>query len=144
MLAGLHTGHLDLGVHAKNGVLEADLEIVADVLAALRAIAPAAAATAAEEIAETSAEEVAENVAEIGESVGVEAAGCALALQAGVAKAVIGGPFLRVAEDAVCLGGFLKLIFRRRIVGVMIGMVLPGEPAVRGLNIRLAGLPAQT
>ena len=44
VLAWLHPRHLDLRVHAEDRVLEADLQVVADVLAALRAIAPPAAA----------------------------------------------------------------------------------------------------
>ena len=70
--AALHARHLDFGAHAEHGVLEADLQIVADVLAALRASALAAAAAGvAEQVAE--AEEVAQDVAEIGEGLGVEA-----------------------------------------------------------------------
>src|SRR3954471_12887160 len=48
VLAVLHTRHLDLRVHAENGLFEPNLEIVADILATLRTVPPAAAALAEE------------------------------------------------------------------------------------------------
>src|ERR1019366_8398382 len=79
-LAALHAGHLDIAAHAEHGILEAELQIVAYVFAALRAGAFASAGIA-EEVAE--AEEIAQDVAEIGEGFGVgRSAG---ALHAGMA-----------------------------------------------------------
>src|SRR5579883_1550347 len=138
-VASLHARHLDIGIHAENGFVEGDFEIVADVLAALRAGTPAPGAS--EEIAE--AKEIAENVAEIGEGVRVEA-GLPAALQSGVAVAVVGSALLRIAQDAIGFGRFLELFLRGRVVGMMIGVVLAREAPVGALDVRLASLPADT
>ena len=111
-LAALHARHLDLGAHAEHRVFEADLQVVADVFAALRARAPAPPPPPAEQVAE--AEEIAQDVAEIGERFGVEAAGRRRALHARVAEAVVGGALLRIAQDAVRFAGFLEFLFGRR------------------------------
>src|SRR5262249_50663706 len=98
----LETRHLDIDREATHGVLEADREVVADLVTALRAVAPLP-RPAAEHIAET--EDVTENFAQIGESGAIEsdARGAHHAL---MAEAVVGRALLRIAQDAICLGGF--------------------------------------
>src|SRR5437016_361419 len=80
--AGFHARNLDFRGQAEHGFLEADFEIVADVFASLRAAA-AAPATAAKQVSK--AEKVAQDVTEIAESLGIETARSASALQPGVA-----------------------------------------------------------
>ncbi len=62
-VARLHARHLNFGAHAEDRVVELDLQVVADIFAALRAAAAAPAAGSAEQVAE--AEQIAQNVAEI-------------------------------------------------------------------------------
>jgi len=61
-----------------------------------------------------------------------------------MSKAVVGGAFLRIAQHAVGFGGFLELLFGRRIVGIAVGMKFLGEMAVRRLDILIAGILADT
>ncbi len=109
-----------------------DSEIVAEIFAALGLAAAArSGAGAAEQIAQT--EQVAQNIAEIGEGGGIEAL-AAHALQSAVAIAVIGGAFLRIAQNAIGFGRFLELFFGRLIVGVAIRMILHGHLSVGGFK----------
>ena len=103
-----------MGLGAEDGLLEPEVEVVAQVGAA-----PRAAAAAAEGIAEP--EEVAEDVAEVREDRGVEAGGSA---QPGVAVGVVALPLLGVAEDAVGLGPLLELLLRFLVPLVAVGVVL--------------------
>ena len=61
-----------------------------------------------------------------------------------MAEAIVSRALLRVAQDAVRLGRFFELVFRRGVVGMMIGVVLPGEPAVRRFDVRFTGFAADT
>src|SRR5205085_2234520 len=109
-------GHLDFRADAEDRVLEVDLEIVADILAALRAIAPAL-ASAAEQIPEP--EKVAQNVRKIGERIGIEtAAGCRA--QPLMTEAIIGGTLLRIAQHAVRLGGLFEGFFGVFVVRIAV------------------------
>src|SRR5439155_4954451 len=65
--AGLRTRNLDLGLEAEGGFLKGNLQVIAQVRAALRARSPRL--PAAENVAE--AEEIAEDVFEIREDTGV-------------------------------------------------------------------------
>src|ERR1019366_2067017 len=116
-LAALHARHLDFSAHAEHGVLEAEFQIVAHILAALRAgaFAPPAAGIA-EEVAE--AEEIAQDIAEIGKGFGIVTGGTAGALHARMAEAIVGGALLRIAQDAIGLAGFLEFLFRAGIVRI--------------------------
>ena len=102
--------NLNGGFGAARRFLEADLEVVAQVGAALRPAAPAAAA--AEQIAE--AEHVAEDVgevAELGEDRRIEPGAAARRdADAGVAEAIVEAALLCVGEDRVRLGRFLELL----------------------------------
>ena len=112
--------------------LERDLEVVAQVGAALRA-APAAAA-GAEDVAETEdVAEAAEDVLEPGEDVGVEAAG-GRAAQAGVAEAVVHVALVGVGEHRVGLGRLLEQVFRLLVAGIAIGVMLERQLAVGALD----------
>ena len=41
-----------------------------------------------------------------------------------MSEAVVGGPFLRIAQHAVSFRGFFKLIFRILIVGIAVGTAI--------------------
>lgn len=93
---------------------------------------------ATEQVAES--EEIAKDIAEIGKRVGVEAR-LRGALQTLVPETVVGGPFLRIAQDAVGLGGLLELLLRIRVIGVAVGMVRQGEFSVGRLDLLVVSLP---
>ena len=130
---------LDRGFRALRGLLERDLEVVAEVRAALRAAAPPAAA-GAEQVAET--EHVAEDVGEVAElredrrvESGRPAAGAG---DAGMAEAIIRGALLGVGEDGVRFRALLELFFREIIARVAIRMMFHREPAIRTLDFGVA------
>src|SRR6185437_8488609 len=109
--------HLDLLVDAGHGFFEVELQQVTQIRTACRA--PSA--------AENVRENVAEDVADIAER-RTAAAPCAV-FECGVAVLVVHRAALRIAQDFVCLLGFLETILRVRIVGTTIRMVLHCQPA---------------
>ena len=112
-LAGLLARDLDRRLGAGRRFLEGDLEVVAQIGAALRAAAPPA---AAEDVAE------AEHVAEAGEDVGEVGEDRRdrsprrrrAAAHAGVAEAIVEAALLAIGEDRVGLGRFLEALLGRR------------------------------
>src|ERR1019366_5962949 len=70
VVAAIHARHLDVGVHPEDRLFERQLQVVADILAALRAVAAPPAASSTEQIAKV--EEVSQDIAEIGKSFGIE------------------------------------------------------------------------
>src|SRR6185503_16244013 len=113
--------------------LERDLEVVAQIGAALRPAAPPAAAAEhlaeAEEIAE-----VAEDVFEPGERIRIESARAGAA-DAGVAETIVGRPLVGVGDDRVGFRGFLEGFLGLVIAGVPIRVVLQRQLAVRTLDL---------
>ncbi len=133
-LAGDRRRDDDLDLRAGVGLLEADLEIVAKVLAARRA-APAA---AAEHLAEHVSEHLGEDVARVLEA---GPAAAAHPVHSGVAEAIVGGPLLRVAQHRI---GFVELLepgLGLGVARVAIGVVLHGELAEGGLQLDLRAGP---
>src|SRR5690606_5750378 len=94
-LAGDRDFDLGLRVLAVERVVEADLQVVAQVRAASRALPLAA--------AERAAEDGLENVAEVGEVGALPAPRAHPLLERGVAEAVIGGALLRILEALIRL-----------------------------------------
>ncbi len=122
---------------AEGRLLEAQLQVVAQVSAARR--------TAAAGVAPAKAEHIAEDVAELGEDVVdiLEAgpAGAAPgAAEALVAEAVVDLALLGIGEHLVGLGRFLKAGLRIGIVWITIGMELHGELAISPLDFGLGGI----
>ena len=89
---------LDLGGQPEYRVLEIDLEVVAQILAALWSVAPAGPASRSEQVAK--AEELAQDIAEIGELIRIEPAASG-PLHRLMPEAVVGGSLLRIAQDAM-------------------------------------------
>src|ERR1700688_1059061 len=52
---------------------------------------------------------------------------------------VVDGPLFSVAQDLVRLLGFLEFVFRFRVVGIAVRVILHGEAAVRLLDFRFRG-----
>src|ERR1035441_4457383 len=66
------------------------------------------------------------------------------ALQTRVAIAVVGRAFLRIAQNAVSLRRLLEILFGVGVVRIAVGMELEGELAVCALDLRIAGVLADT
>src|SRR5262249_9028699 len=96
-LAADHGRHLDLGVAAVEGFFQADIEIVAQVLAAVLPLAPA---HAAHHLAEQVFEHIAKAAGEVAEGA---ARTPAPAFEGGMTEAVIGGTLLIVLQDVIGL-----------------------------------------
>ncbi len=130
-LAGDRGRNAHLRGLAGEGLLEADLHVVAQVGAALAAGAAAAPAAA-------HAEQIVEDVGEGRGEVGAEAAGAAgpAVLEGGMAEAVIGGALLGVLQDLVGLVDLLEAVLAVLVAGIAVGMPLHGELAERGLELR--------
>ena len=126
------TRNFNFGLEPKGSFPERNLQVIAEIGAPLRT----AAAPSAENIAET--EEFAEDVAEVSKSCRIESA--ETALQPAVAIAVIAGPFVGVAQYAIGLGGFLKLLFGAFVVLVFVGMVLESQFAIGALDFLIRGI----
>ena len=108
--AFVHAGNADLGLDAVRRLLERDLQVVAQVRAAIDGRAPAA--PAAEDVAEN----VAEDVAESGRT-----ARAALRVDAGMAELVVGGALVGVVEHLVGFLGLLELLLGLRLSGLRSG-----------------------
>ena len=124
---------LDRSLGAGGRLLEADLEVVAEIGAALR---PAAPPPAAEQVAEAEGvAEVGEDVGEVGKDRRIDAAAAAATADAGVAEAIVERPLLLVGENGVGLGRFLEFLFRLAVARVAIGMMLQRQLAVGAFDL---------
>src|SRR5438034_3927202 len=132
-VARRQAGHRDRLLAPERRLLEADLEIVAEVLPAPRPTAPAAGPARAEEVSEQVADDVLEVAAE------VEARASRRALrEGGVPEAVVEAPPLRIGEHLVGLRDLLEaLLGLVAVVGIAVGMILEGELAVSFLDVVL-------
>jgi hypothetical protein len=128
--AGLLARNLDRRLGAFGGFLERNLEVVAQIGAALRAAAPPAAA--AEQIAE--AEHVAEDVrevAELGEDRRIESGTAGRGgADAGVAEAVVETALLRVGEDRVGLRALLEFFLGELVARVAVRVKLHRQSSI--------------
>ena len=109
------------------GVLQRDLQIIAQVGAAPR-LRPAAAA--AHELAEHALEDV-------GEAAEVLRPCAALPLEGGVAEAVVGSALLRVLKDLIGFADRLELAFGILAPAVLVRVILHRKLAVRRLDRRI-------
>jgi len=140
-VAGLMAAHADLLLGAKDGLVEFEMQVFAQIGSALGAAATAS--PLAEQVAET--EHVSKNVAEILEDGGIESRRTSsIAAHAGVSEAVVQRSLLAVGENGVRLRDFLELLFRIRIVRVAVGMVRHRELAVSALDLNVGGRTGNT
>src|SRR5262249_34438068 len=114
---------------AAEGLLERDLEIVAQVAAAAR---PALAAPAAHDIAEHLVEDVGTTAGGEAEISGTAAPAL---LEGGVTEAIIGGALLIVFQDIVSFVQVLELLLGTLVARVAVGVMLHGELAVSPLEL---------
>src|SRR5207249_3202322 len=133
-VAGREARHRDRLLASEGRFLEADLEVVAEILPAPRPAVPAAPPARAEEVPE----QVADDVLEVAAEVEARAPRRAL-LEGGVPEAVVEAAPLRVGEHLVGFRDLLEaLLGRVAILGIAIRVVLEGKPAVRLLDVVLA------
>jgi hypothetical protein len=141
-LAGHRRRHPDLGRLAGVGLGEADFHVVAKVGAPGHAgtAAPAGAASAAaHELAEQVLEDVRHGRGELWAEAAPGAA--AVAVEGGVAEAVVGGALLRILQRLVGLADFLEGVLGRLVAGVGIGVKALGQRAIGGLDLFVIGGP---
>jgi hypothetical protein len=123
----------DLLLRAGVGLLQRDLEVVAQVAAARGA---RRAALAGEHVPERLAEDGGEDVVDVALlSVAVRA------VDAGVPVSIVGRAFLRIREDGVGLVQLLELGFGVGAAGVAVRVVLHGELTKARLQSRRIGCP---
>ncbi len=102
--------HADLDRGAGHRLLQRQLQVVAQIGAAVHPRATAAAA-AAEDVAE----HIAEDVAEAGAAETARAARAGALIHAGMSELIVGRPLLRIGQDLVGLLGLLELRFGIRL-----------------------------
>ena len=129
-------GGADLDLVAGVGLFEGDLEIVAQILAARGAAAALLAAP--EHVAEDIAEHVVEDVVDVAEA-GLAAA-TGLAVDAGMAEAVVGRALLRIRQDRIGLVDFLELGGGVGAAAVAVRMVLHRQLAEGRLEGRAVAI----
>src|SRR5450432_729349 len=127
-------GDLNLGIGAEHRLFEVEFEFVAQIGAAK--YLGSAALSAGENIAEHLAEDVAECLT------GAESAAPA-SLEAGMSELIVNGAFFRVAEDLVGFLGLFESMFRLRIIGIAVRMMLHGEAAIRLFDVGLGRASGQ-
>ena len=120
-VASLHARDLDLGGQAEHRLFEGDFQIVADVFAALRAVATRAAASPPNRSPKP---KKSPRMSPKSAKVSGLKPWLAGALHAGMAVAIVGGALLRVAQNAVGLGGFFEFLLGVGIVRIAIRVVL--------------------
>ena len=109
-LAGQGGGHVDLDFGPAIGLLQRNLQVVAQVRTAARSALLAPALAAAESVPEGVAEDLGEDVVQIGEALALtEGIAAPAAVDPGVAEPVIGRPLLVVGQNRIGLGNLLEL-----------------------------------
>src|ERR1019366_5513703 len=116
--------YLDCALGPEDRLLEGDLDVHAQVIAALRAGVGAAPSAAAEEHVEEVEGRVKREVAEIG-----------LRPVGDVAEGVVALSLLGVAQHRVRLADLLELLLGALVTVVAVGVILHGELAIRSLEL---------
>ena len=138
--ARLETRNPELGGHAFRGFFERDLEVVTKIRAALRRTAPCATASTAENI--TKPKQVAENVFNATKSRRTPVSRARTARHTRMPESVVTPALFGIGQHAVRLGGFFKLLFRARVVGILVRVILHRQPPVGTLDLLIGGGPA--
>jgi hypothetical protein len=127
----------DLLFRAENGFFKLECDVFAEIGAALCACATPGTGASTEQVAK--AEKLAEDVVKVLKDRCIEAWPRARAADSGVAEAVVQAALFGVGEDGVCLAAFLEFLFRIRIIGIAVGVVLQRQLTVGALDLLVAG-----
>ena len=126
--AGFQTRDAQLRGHSVAGFFQRDLQVVTKIGAALRCRAARAAATTAKHIAET--KQIAEDVFDATEA--RRAPACAGAAgNSCMTKAVVTLALFGIGQHAVGFGCFLELLFRGRVVRILVRVITYSPDADR-------------
>ena len=131
------TAHGYFRLRSKHSFFKSEGQILAQIGAALRTRAPSA--SCAKQVAYP--EELAKDVAEVLKSVGIESPHASRPGNTSVSKAVIRRALLSVDQNGIRFGELFEFLFRLRIIGIPVRMVLHGKFAIRALDFLLAALP---
>jgi hypothetical protein len=129
---GLLAGDLDLGFQTKGGILETNLEIVAQISAALCCRPPTA--SSSEEISKP--KEVSQDILETREYRGIKTNRTA---DSTMPKPVILGPLLGIAENTIGFSRLLEAFFSFLVTRILIGMVFYGQFTVAAFDVLVRG-----
>ena len=132
-LAGDRGRHFQARRLAGEGLLERDLQVVAQVGAAARG------RSARPRRPMTVAEEIVEDVAHRGGEALAHAEPPPPFSKAGMAEAIVGRALLRVRQRLIGLVDFLEADLRCRIAGIAVGMALHRRLAEGGFQLRIGG-----
>src|SRR5262249_10594338 len=124
----------DFGLLAKSCFFESQIQVRTRISAFVCTIASAGIDVDSKEIAE----KIAKDVAEICERGRIKATESAIA-HTSMTKLIVTGALLTIDEHAVRFAGFLELLFRLRIVGIAVRVILHRQLAVRALDLLIAG-----
>ena len=123
---------LNFARHARKGILELDLHVIAEVGAARGAALLASAA-------ERRAEDRFENIADVAEIGTIAAAETAVAIDAGLAETIIGGALLRVFQAVIGFADRLEARFAVVAPRILVGVIFHRELAVARLQRGIVG-----
>ncbi len=142
-VALVELGDGDFLFAAERGFFERDLQVVTQIVAALRAgrVVAAAEKIFKNAAASAAAKHFAENVERIVEAAAAGKAAAARAgagIKGGVAVLVVGGALLRVAQDFVGLAEFLEIFLGRLVARIFVRMKFHGQLAVGFLDFLVA------
>ena len=150
---GIQLGKSDFPLDSTSGVFEFDLQIITQIVAALCATArrlPAAAAECLfdkifEDAAASTSEHFTEDLEWIMEPASrVPGTSSAAGGECGVAKAVIGGALLGIAERLIRFADFLEFLLGLFVAGVLVGMIFQREFALSLLHLLVRSFPRNT
>jgi hypothetical protein len=119
----------------EHSLLEFEVQVLAEIRAALRAAAAASIAPA-KHLPKTEAQKVVKNFAEIDRAT-FEAA---LSAEACMAETVISGAFVTVRQNGIGLAALFEFFLSVGIIRIAVGMMLERELSIGTLNLLIAGL----
>jgi hypothetical protein len=120
--------HRQTAIQSPGGFLQGQHHRLSQVGARLGLIRPVPGASETEEIPEDLPKGT-EDIFEAAESAQVQAR------QPGIAIKVVKLTLLRVGQDLVCLGNLFEPVFRHLIPGVLVRVILEGQPPVSGSDL---------
>ena len=128
-LAGHLGGHLDFGGAAAKGLFQRDLQIVAQILAAIAARVHWRPPIRSPKKSSNTSREAAGEIERIGAGARAHAA-----FERGMAEAVIGGALLIVLQDVIGFADFLEFDFGGGVAGIAVGMEFHRQLAIGGFE----------
>jgi len=135
--AALHLGNLKTRLASLQDVVEADLQVVTQIGAALAAPSPASTTPPAS--AEDVSKEIVEKIPKIPQvaEISPRMAPSTGPSDPGMPETVVASPLFGVRKDGIGLGHFLEALFGRRVIGIPVGVTFQRELAIGLLEVSL-------